>query len=118
MFLLLNSSNVTAPYIYTGPYIFHVHAYNFIFKVIHYFQTDLPPMLEAYEETRLMMDAQIMIKIGVKVVGMTTSGAARMRKLISAVAPKIGKNTLRVNILVIYFGYGKHAFMPYPCTSD
>lgn len=49
-------------------------------------------MLEAYEETRLMMDAEIMKRIDVKVVGMTTSGAAKMRKLLSAVAPKIGKS--------------------------
>ncbi|CAH0585816.1 unnamed protein product [Chrysodeixis includens] len=58
-------------------------------ELVQNLEAQVPPMLEAYEETRLMMDAEIMKRIGVKVVGMTTSGAARMRKLLAAVAPKI-----------------------------
>ena len=39
----------------------------------------------------MMMDLQLLKQRRVKVVGMTTSGAARMRKLLQAIAPKIGK---------------------------
>lgn len=42
----------------------------------------------AFEEARLITDFQVLK--GVKVVGMTTSGAARLRKLLQMLAPSIG----------------------------
>lgn len=42
----------------------------------------------AYEESRMNLDLSMLR--GVQVVGMTTSGAARLRKLLAALAPPIG----------------------------
>ncbi|KAJ8721998.1 hypothetical protein PYW08_004400 [Mythimna loreyi] len=52
-------------------------------------QESVAPSIAAYDEARMMMDLQLLKNQRVKVVGMTTSGAARMRKLLQAIAPKI-----------------------------
>ncbi|KAI5644350.1 AAA domain-containing protein [Phthorimaea operculella] len=50
-------------------------------------QDSLDTANTAYEEARMMIDLKILK--GIKVVGMTTSGAARLRKLLQALAPPI-----------------------------
>ncbi|XP_072949023.1 NFX1-type zinc finger-containing protein 1-like [Epargyreus clarus] len=50
-------------------------------------QTTLQEANTAYEETRMIMDLEVLRNV--KVVGMTTSGAARLRKLLIALAPPI-----------------------------
>ncbi|CAH0691773.1 unnamed protein product [Spodoptera exigua] len=57
-------------------------------KVVN-LQAALSPALAAYEEARMMMDVQLLKTRRIKVVGMTTSGGARMRKLLKTIAPKI-----------------------------
>ncbi|KAJ8731482.1 hypothetical protein PYW07_004646 [Mythimna separata] len=52
-------------------------------------QESVAPLIAAYDEARMMMDLQLLKHQRIKVVGMTTSGAARMRKLLQAIAPKI-----------------------------
>ncbi|XP_022837763.1 NFX1-type zinc finger-containing protein 1-like [Spodoptera litura] len=52
-------------------------------------QAAVTPALTAYDEARMMVDVQLIKNKGTKVVGMTTSGAARMRKLLQTIAPKI-----------------------------
>lgn len=54
-------------------------------------QAEVTPALAAYDEARMMVDVQLIKDKRIKVVGMTTSGAGRMRKLLKAIAPKIGK---------------------------
>lgn len=44
----------------------------------------------AYEEARMITDLEILKRT--RVIGMTTSAAARMRKLLQALAPPIGKH--------------------------
>ncbi|KAH9628815.1 hypothetical protein HF086_004975 [Spodoptera exigua] len=56
---------------------------------INLFNAALSPALAAYEEARMMMDVQLLKTRRIKVVGMTTSGGARMRKLLKTIAPKI-----------------------------
>ncbi|XP_064072681.1 NFX1-type zinc finger-containing protein 1-like [Vanessa tameamea] len=55
---------------------------------------DIKPLQEsvknantAYEESRMLLDVQLLQNV--KVIGMTTSGAARLRKLLIALAPPI-----------------------------
>lgn len=43
----------------------------------------------AYEEARMLLDMQVLKDR--KIIGMTTSGAARMRKMLQTLAPPIGK---------------------------
>ncbi|KAJ0176718.1 hypothetical protein K1T71_007897 [Dendrolimus kikuchii] len=50
-------------------------------------QTRMVPQVTAFEESRMVLDLQVLRNR--KVVGMTTSGAARMRKLLQAIAPPI-----------------------------
>nr|XP_021188213.2 NFX1-type zinc finger-containing protein 1 isoform X1 [Helicoverpa armigera] len=56
---------------------------------IAHLQASVNPSITAYDEARMMMDVQLLKNKRVKVLGMTTSGAARMRKLLQAIAPKI-----------------------------
>ncbi|CAH0715659.1 unnamed protein product, partial [Brenthis ino] len=62
--------------------------------VINGLKDEIKPLKEAlatansaYEEARMIMDIELLKNI--KVVGMTTSGAARLRKLLQALAPPI-----------------------------
>lgn len=59
------------------------------------------PQVTAFEESRMVLDLQVLRNR--KVIGMTTSGAARLRKLLQAVAPPIGKLLLikLINVLLI-----------------
>lgn len=54
----------------------------------------------AYEEARMIMDIELLKNI--KVVGMTTSGAARLRKLLQALAPPVGKDDILLYITSFY----------------
>ncbi|XP_072949114.1 uncharacterized protein [Epargyreus clarus] len=56
-------------------------------KEIRNLQTCLQVANEEYEEVRMMMDLAILRNV--KVVGMTTTGAARLRKVLQALAPPI-----------------------------
>lgn len=51
-----------------------------------------------YEEARMNLDLHLLADV--KVVGMTTSGAARLRKLLKALAPPIGEYR-PINILYL-----------------
>ncbi|XP_075977884.1 NFX1-type zinc finger-containing protein 1-like [Anticarsia gemmatalis] len=62
---------------------------NTIKREISNFQTSVLPAVTAYEEARMVMDMELLRNQEIKVLGMTTSGAARMRKLLQAVSPKI-----------------------------
>ncbi|CAB3261339.1 unnamed protein product [Arctia plantaginis] len=53
------------------------------------FENKVSPLVATYEEARMVMDMELLKKKKIKVLGLTTSGAARMRKLLNAVSPKI-----------------------------
>lgn len=53
----------------------------------------------AFEEARIITDLQVLK--GIKVVGMTTSGAARLRKLLQALAPRIGNFYITITVRIL-----------------